>query len=97
MEVGEYNAVGMFQCVWNWESCQRQRNQEKGYHDYEKILKDNLRQPATKLGLGGRFVFQHDKDPKHTSFLVKNYLQMSKVNILDWPAQGPDLNPIENL
>ncbi len=61
--------------------------------DYEKILKDNLKQSATKHGLG----FQHDNDPKHTSLLVKNYLQMSKVNILDWPTQSPDLNPIENL
>ncbi len=55
--------------------------------DYEKILKDRLRQSATKNGLGRRFVFQHDNVPKHTSLLVKNYLQMSKVNILDWRIQ----------
>ncbi len=54
--------------------------------DYEKILKDRLRQ-ATKDGLGRRFVFQHDNVPKHTSLLVKNYLQMSKVNVLDWRIQ----------
>ena len=64
---------------------------------YVKILKENLRQSAAKLGLGHLFVFQHDNDPKHTSILVKNYLQKTKVNIIDWPAQSPDLNPIENL
>ncbi len=38
--------------------------------DYEKILKDNLRQSGTKDGLGQCFVFQHDSNSKHTSFLV---------------------------
>lgn len=65
--------------------------------DYEKILRENLKQSATQLGLGRRFVFQHDNDPKHASHLVKNYLQKSKVNVIEWPAQSPDLNPIENL
>ncbi len=62
--------------------------------DHEKILKDRLRQSATKDGLGWWLVFQHDNVPKHTSLLVKNYLQKSKVNVLDWPAQSPDSNPI---
>ena len=65
--------------------------------EYEKILKENLKQSAVKLGLGRRFVFQHDNDPKHTSILVKNYLQRAKVKVIHWPAQSPDLNPIENL
>ena len=64
---------------------------------YVKILKENLKQPAAKVGLGCYFVFQHDNNPKHTLLLVKNYLQKTKVNIIDWPAQSPDLNPIENL
>lgn len=64
---------------------------------YEKILNENLKQSAVRMGLGRRFVFQHDNDPKHTSLLVKNYLQKSKVKVIDWPAQSPDLNPIENL
>lgn len=64
---------------------------------YVKILQENLKQSAVKLGLGRRFVFQHDNDPKHTSALVKNYLHKAKVNVIDWPAQSPDLNPIENL
>lgn len=64
---------------------------------YVKILKENLKQSAAKLGLDHHFVFQHDNDPKHTSLLVKNYLQKTKVNVIDWPAQSPDLNPTENL
>lgn len=38
---------------------------------YVKILKENLKQSAAKLGLGHCFVFQHDNDPKHTSLLVE--------------------------
>ncbi len=58
---------------------------------------ERQRQSATKLGLGERFVFQHDNDPNHTYSGEQLYLQMSKVNILDWPAQSPDLNPIKNV
>ncbi len=31
----------------------------------KKILKDNPRQSATKLGLGERFVLKHDNEPNH--------------------------------
>lgn len=41
--------------------------------------------------------FQHDNDPKHTSKYVKGFLEMKNVNMLEWPAQSPDLNPIESL
>jgi transposase len=41
--------------------------------------------------------FQHDNDPKHTSNLVKEYLEQQDYRVLDWPPQSPDLNPIENM
>ncbi|KAI4900894.1 hypothetical protein NFI96_031877, partial [Prochilodus magdalenae] len=64
---------------------------------YIKILNNNIRQSAEKLGLGNRWTFQHVNDPKHTAKVVKKWLADKNINVLQWPSQSPDLNPIENL
>ncbi|GFU36386.1 transposable element Tc1 transposase [Trichonephila clavipes] len=64
---------------------------------YLNILPNNLKESADKLGLGSNFIFQQDNDPKHTAFVVKEWLLYHCGNQLNTPSQSPDLNVIKNL
>lgn len=64
---------------------------------YRDILDTHLISSAVQIGIESDYIFQHDNDPKHTSKLVKSFLSEKGINVLEWPPQSPDLNPIEHM
>ena len=69
---------------------------------YKSILEDELELSidymCKELKLKRNQVwFQQDNDPKHKARSVTKYLLEQDYQILDWPPQSPDLNPIENM
>ncbi len=64
---------------------------------YQEILEHFILPSTDKLYGDADFIFQQDLTPAHTVKGTKSWFNDHGVTVLDWPANSPDLNPIENL
>lgn len=77
----------------------KERNARINSNTYINIMKKYLLPfyHAVHDITGGRVVFQQDNAPIHTSGMTTEWLNANKIVTMDWPANSPDLNPIENI
>jgi transposase len=65
---------------------------------YQEILGDELLKTIDWYELStDDFIFQQDNAPCHTARTTMRWFEENNVQLLDWPSNSPDLNPIENL
>lgn len=65
---------------------------------YQQVLDEALESIQDAFPNGMEWIFQQDGARPHTSASTRDWLEKNQFNVLSpWPANSPDLNPIENL
>uniref|UniRef100_A0A4W6FSW7 Tc1-like transposase DDE domain-containing protein n=1 Tax=Lates calcarifer TaxID=8187 RepID=A0A4W6FSW7_LATCA len=49
------------------------------------------------MSLGPNSILQDDNACPHRAGFIRDYLQNLGVQMMEWPASNPDLNPIEHM
>ncbi len=88
--------LGCHVICWCWSTVFSEVHSQRSHLAIE-ILEHFMLHSADKLYGDADFIFQQDLAPAHTAKGTKNWFNDHGVTVLDWPANSPDLNPIDNL
>ena len=64
---------------------------------YQEILEHCMLPSADQLYGDSDFIFQQDLAPAHTAKSTNTWFNDHGITVVDWAANSPDLNPIENM
>ena len=84
--------------IWGWNGVDYLAEVEgrMDANQYVFILEDHMLPSLEESGIPEEVIFQQDNDPKHTSKKTKKWMKDNNITLLDWPAQSPDISPIEH-
>lgn len=66
-------------------------------HQYQRVLENRMMPQMRDWFPNEDGIFMHDLAPCHTAKRIKEFVRQNNIQVLAWPGNSPDINPIENL